>query len=55
MTKVFCDICKKISIHAPREGGDYQISALHGVSVISIHAPREGGDRVSAGCWLPAA
>ena len=35
-----------ISIHAPREGGDYQISALHGVSVISIHAPREGGDRI---------
>ena len=35
----------RISIHAPREGGD-----LHGqipnkiVPLISIHAPREGGD-----------
>ena len=36
---------KKISIHAPREGGDsgYQYEDLQLV-VISIHAPREGGD-----------
>ena len=35
----------KISIHAPREGGDsgYQYEDLRLV-VISIHAPREGGD-----------
>ena len=34
-----------ISIHAPREGGDYQYSADDVVAnFISIHAPREGGD-----------
>ena len=34
-----------ISIHAPREGGDFQqIVAVRGVDTISIHAPREGGD-----------
>ena len=41
---------EKISIHAPREGGDSKrktktISTL----IISIHAPREGGD---GGCRL---
>ena len=36
----------KISIHAPREGGDsgYQYEDLR-LAVISIHAPREGGDQ----------
>ena len=34
-----------ISIHAPREGGDYHLLALAFlVAIISIHAPREGGD-----------
>ena len=34
-----------ISIHAPREGGDYGgILDLVGDYAISIHAPREGGD-----------
>ena len=36
---------RRISIHAPREGGDVQFH--HGLAVhlnISIHAPREGGD-----------
>ena len=36
----------KISIHAPREGGDeHAISSISGF-FISIHAPREGGDGV---------
>ena len=34
-----------ISIHAPREGGDGQLSRFSSQSIlISIHAPREGGD-----------
>ena len=33
-----------ISIHAPREGGDYAHVFLHRWGMISIHAPREGGD-----------
>ena len=34
-----------ISIHAPREGGDFiDVVAWRGTA-ISIHAPREGGDR----------
>ena len=33
-----------ISIHAPREGGDYTESLRTRHRVISIHAPREGGD-----------
>ena len=34
-----------ISIHAPREGGDYmEMSLSNRASNISIHAPREGGD-----------
>ena len=40
-----CSInCVKISIHAPREGGDdpEDVRALN--CEISIHAPREGGD-----------
>ena len=38
----------RISIHAPREGGDLtMISPSRLPSLISIHAPREGGDRVA--------
>ena len=33
-----------ISIHAPREGGDFALGKDFRVSDISIHAPREGGD-----------
>ena len=33
-----------ISIHAPREGGDFHIHPTPDPSIISIHAPREGGD-----------
>ena len=33
-----------ISIHAPREGGDYRQVQKHHYQQISIHAPREGGD-----------
>ena len=34
-----------ISIHAPREGGDFEALLRAGHSKqISIHAPREGGD-----------
>ena len=34
----------KISIHAPREGGDQRVQPGSDRSKISIHAPREGGD-----------
>ena len=34
----------KISIHAPREGGDASSAGAFFASSISIHAPREGGD-----------
>ena len=34
----------KISIHAPREGGDRDGKVGHIIIDISIHAPREGGD-----------
>ena len=33
-----------ISIHAPREGGDYVFAPGPHHGKISIHAPREGGD-----------
>ena len=35
---------QQISIHAPREGGDYNHDTGKWEIVISIHAPREGGD-----------
>ena len=34
----------KISIHAPREGGDDEDEDIDEDDEISIHAPREGGD-----------
>ena len=34
----------KISIHAPREGGDFITLETWKKFYISIHAPREGGD-----------
>ena len=34
----------RISIHAPREGGDRELGVENGAFQISIHAPREGGD-----------
>ena len=34
----------RISIHAPREGGDVYIPVKVPPHNISIHAPREGGD-----------
>ena len=37
-------IVSRISIHAPREGGDCQFFSQIHVLFISIHAPREGGD-----------
>ena len=39
-----CLMRYKISIHAPREGGDDDASIYPEEVVISIHAPREGGD-----------
>ena len=40
-----CQDChNKISIHAPREGGDHSRHRTTGATSISIHAPREGGD-----------
>ena len=39
---------QKISIHAPREGGDIDFDAIKkGTMDISIHAPREGGDNAA--------
>ena len=37
-----------ISIHAPREGGDYLTKNIATLGSISIHAPREGGDSKDA-------
>ena len=36
----------KISIHAPREGGDLSGNIGLRIGIISIHAPREGGDSI---------
>ena len=44
MKKDYPNAFIKISIHAPREGGDYRNLYAYGDSNISIHAPREGGD-----------
>ena len=41
-SRSICD--SRISIHAPREGCDYQPARLPDWDVISIHAPREGCD-----------
>ena len=41
-----------ISIHAPREGGDFCRSGTIKVIFISIHAPREGGDRIGEATLL---
>ena len=38
----------KISIHAPRAGGDDMLNSDRGGSHISIHAPRAGGDEAVA-------
>ena len=35
----------RISIHAPREGGDEAHNVSWRTIYISIHAPREGGDK----------
>ena len=43
---------KRISIHAPREGGDKEITAEILAIGISIHAPREGGDSKDAQFYL---
>ena len=43
----------RISIHAPREGGDRAFfDNTHNDSDISIHAPREGGDSKDAQFYL---
>ncbi len=44
----------RISIHAPREGGDYGwITGTASGLGISIHAPREGGDPMTAVTTVP--
>ena len=45
-TKQVCrkSACVGISIHAPREGGDFFLTLAEFTLIISIHAPREGGD-----------
>ena len=41
----FGNIWRRISIHAPREGGDFDNTICERLAAyISIHAPREGGD-----------
>ena len=44
MTKERLDELTRISIHAPREGGDGDVWCKYHWDRISIHAPREGGD-----------
>ena len=44
MTIQVCNNYNDISIHAPREGGDFHYPAVVRAEGISIHAPREGGD-----------
>ena len=34
----------RVSIHAPRVGGDQEVSRPHQRYRVSIHAPRVGGD-----------
>ena len=48
MAQIASDIGIKISIHAPRAGGDLTLHAPSEEFCISIHAPRAGGD-VSGG------
>ena len=44
----------KISIHAPREGGDAaRPEPLPVAVIISIHAPREGGDTTQVAWFSP--
>ena len=44
MADVKAVLLDKISIHAPREGGDLLVIVITSSAKISIHAPREGGD-----------
>ena len=44
LTGVFALWLLRISIHAPREGGDDGAWYVGEETLISIHAPREGGD-----------
>ena len=39
-------VCSKISIHAPRAGGDRRGVPFLAPVIISIHAPRAGGDYI---------
>ncbi|ERI63389.1 hypothetical protein HMPREF0239_04619, partial [Clostridium sp. ATCC BAA-442] len=40
-----CPVCDEVSIHAPREGCDYEEERKAILAVaVSIHAPREGCD-----------
>ena len=42
-----CHRLRRISIHAPHEGGDYKgVRTAMSKKIISIHAPHEGGDRL---------
>ena len=44
MAKRITFVNARISIHAPREGGDLINNHIRQLRQISIHAPREGGD-----------
>ena len=41
---ISCDAAIRISIHTPREGGDFIAFSMFVMMEISIHTPREGGD-----------
>ena len=45
-----CEDCRQayeVSIHAPYEGSDFQISMVANISDVSIHAPYAGSDAKS--------
>ena len=44
MDEIYQNKLTNISIHAPREGGDFNVWLTSSAIMISIHAPREGGD-----------
>ena len=50
---MFSSCILRISIHAPREGGDGNLyTTIWILCPISIHAPREGGDSKDAQFYL---
>ena len=46
-----CSIHDRVSIRAPREGGDSAPPAYKAIGKVSIRAPREGGDFIEFWRW----